>query len=413
MRLLVLSSIAPDFGHFRAGHTVLAVLLEALAALGVKVGVALAGSVRVTESARIKLKASGIDLLEGEEFSLNTLENQSSWYRKKHHIFSIFQKSVEFDYPRFRHPDRAVEKIMAYQPDAVLLFWDSSFELILSRLRSYRVNLYGYLARPPHAAGLTNLSRLHNPVHRAFIWACLQQAQRRHIRRMRHLMKAANICALDATWYRLEGINSEYVPNTWPDAYGDEWRLKRLSAEGRRMGIHILANIGGLNATGNRYGMQYLGLHVLPLLKREMNGDWAINICGRFELPPDLKNILTDEHIHLKGFVPDIDEEVAGSHIFLLLNNAGPYTGGYTRVIYAFSSGSCLIAHRRLAESMPELIHRKNCLLGENPEEITKLIIEAACNAGLRNQIAANARATYATIYSTRHVAQKLISMFS
>ena len=59
---------------------------------------------------------------------------------------------------------------------------------------------------------------------------------------------------------------------------------------------------------------------------------------------------------------------MVGNHIFLLLNNAGPYTGGYTRVIYAFSSGSCLIAHKRLADSMPELVHDRNCLLGATPE---------------------------------------------
>jgi hypothetical protein len=414
MRLLVLSSIAPDFGHFRAGQTVLAVLLEALASSGVKVGVALAVAKEgVTDAARARLNASYIDILEGDEFSLNFIEEQSVWHRKKHYICSLFQKSVGFDYPHFVHSVRAVDRIKAYHPDVVLLFWDTWFEAILWRLKDCGVAAYGYLARPPQAAGLTNLSRLANPLRRAFIWVYLQQAQRRHIRRMRCLKKAANICALDASWYRQQGVDSEYISNTWPDTYGKEWKLLRSEAEGRRTGIHILANIGGLNATGNRYGMQFLGLHVLPLLKREMDGEWVINICGRFELPSDLMRTLTDEHVHLKGFVPDIDEEVAGNHIFLVLNNAGPYTGGYTRVIYAFSSGSCLIAHRRLAESMPELIHGENCLLGETPEEIAKLIVGAASNASLRKRLAAGARETYVTLYSTRYVAQKLMAMVS
>ena len=81
---------------------------------------------------------------------------------------------------------------------------------------------------------------------------------------------------------------ARYLPNTWPDAFGSLWREKRKAAEAARSGIHILGNIGGLNATGNRFGMRYLADEVLPLLPERMHGiDWVINICGRFELPPE------------------------------------------------------------------------------------------------------------------------------
>ena len=121
--------------------------------------------------------------------------------------------------------------------------------------------------------------------------------------------------------------------------------------------------------------------------------DWVINICGRFELPPEFDDLKPQPNVAMRGFVPDIDEEVRGNHIFLLLNNAGPYTGGYTRVIYAFSSGSCLIAHTRLAESMPELVHGRNCLLGATPEEIADHIAAAARDPALRARLGEAARA--------------------
>jgi hypothetical protein len=283
----------------------------------------------------------------------------------------------------------------------------------LPRLVAKGIPCYGYLARPPHAAGQTNLDRFANPLRRAFTAAYLARAERRHIRRVRLLRNAANICALDAAWYTVQGIPSRYISNTWSDAYATNWRDMRIAAEKRRTGLHILGNIGGLNATGNRFGIEYLGGKVVPFLREKLEGEWTINICGRFELPQSLKDILSDPHVALRGFVPDIDEEVAGNSIFLLLNNAGPYTGGYTRVIYAFSSGSCLIAHRRLADSMPELVHNENCLLGETPQEIAGLIQQAARDVTLRERLGYAARATYERDYAPRHVAKKLMGMIS
>jgi glycosyltransferase involved in cell wall biosynthesis len=120
-----------------------------------------------------------------------------------------------------------------------------------------------------------------------------------------------------------------------------------------------------------------------------------------------------EPNVAIRGFVPDIDEEMLGNHIFLLLNNAGPYPGGYTRVIFAFSSGSCLIAHRRLAESMPELVHDENCLLGDTPESIAALIAAAASDPALRSRIGEAARRTYVERYRPALIADKLLCMMT
>jgi hypothetical protein len=253
--------------------------------------------------------------------------------------------------------------------------------------------------------------RLHG-VKRAVTEARLQARERRHLSRLRKLSGARNICALDAGWYDRQGVACRYVPNTWPDAYGEQWASLRHAAEGRRQGIHILGNIGVLTATGNYYGMTYLADRVLPLLKQALKAtDFTINICGRFELPPAFDHLRREPNVAIRGFVPDIDEEMLGNHMFLVLNNAGPYPGGYTRVIFAFSSGSCLIAHRGLAESMPELVHDQNCLLGDTPESITGLIVAAANDAGLRRRIGEAARRTYVERYRPAVIAQDLVRM--
>ena len=113
----------------------------------------------------------------------------------------------------------------------------------------------------------------------------------------------------------------------------------------------------------------------------------------------------------LRGFVEDIDDEIAGNQLFLLLNNAGPYTGGYTRVMYALSAGACLIAHSRLAELIPELVDDENCLLAGTPEAISDRIIRAARDEELRHRIGIAARQTYLDHFHPSRIAHGLCDM--
>src|SRR5262249_57191811 len=98
--------------------------------------------------------------------------------------------------------------------------------------------------------------------------------------------------------------------------------------------------------------MQFTGTDGLPHLDR-LAGDrpWRIALCGRGEPPAELRRALDHPRVDWKGFVPDIDTELMASQVFLLCNNAGPYTGGYTRVIYAMSAGGRLVAQRAPADA--------------------------------------------------------------
>ena len=121
--------------------------------------------------------------------------------------------------------------------------------------------------------------------------------------------------------------------------------------------------------------------------------------------------LLSHPLVHIKGFVDDVDAEVLSSPIFLLLNNAGPYSGGYTRVIYAFSTGACLVAHTNLRHSMPELINGENCLLADTPVGLVDCIERLLTDAALRKRIGQQARFIYETQFAPAHVARKLIGM--
>jgi hypothetical protein len=415
-KVIVLSSMVPTFSHL--GRIVIGNLIEQMAGLGAQVEFAVAGTgglLDADEDAAARLARVGVRAVQGPGPSLDGLTPPATApHRVARYVREAVDPAVDGDAPRFLDPKAEVERLMATRARTALLFWDTHYERLVPALTRAGMRVYGYLGRPPMAAAQVHAHEKLRGFKRLLTQARLQSRQRRHLERLRHMSGARNICALDAAWYDRHGVGCSYLPNTWPDAYGDSWAALRRDAEGRRSGIHILGNIGALTATGNMYGMAYLADSVLPLLESRLGGlDWIVNICGRFELPPALERLRHQPHVAIRGFVPDIDEEVLGNHIFLLLNNAGPYTGGYTRVIFAFSSGACLIAHSRLAQSMPELVHDRNCLLADTPRGIADLVAAAATDRDLRRRIGAAARETYLSQYQTKIVARGLLEMMA
>jgi Glycosyl transferases group 1 len=415
-RVVVLSSMVPTFSHL--GSVVLGTLVEQIAVAGADVRFAHTGGgalLKADPDAERRLAEVGARPVEGAAPVIDDESlPKSTVGRVARYVRETIDPRVSGDSPCFRDPAGEVERLVASGAGSALLFWDTHYERLVPALSQAGMRVYGYLARPPMAASQVHAREELHGMKRALTDARLQAKERRHLDRLRSLAGARNICALDASWYDGHGIGCSYLPNTWPDVYGDAWSSLRRAAEGRRQGIHILGNIGVLSSTGNYYGMLYLADRVLPLLKKELKStEFTINICGRFEFPPALDHLRREPNVAIRGFVPDIDEEMLGNHIFLVLNNAGPYPGGYTRVIFAFSSGSCLIAHRRLAESMPELVHEENCLLGDTPEGITALIAAAARDAALRRRLGEAARRTYIERYRPAIIAEDLVRMMT
>ncbi len=412
-RVLVLSSVSPNFSHFRAAQTVLAYLLEELAASGFDVSYAVAELKSSMDAiSEDKLRGSGIELVPNPSAAMKSIPLAGRLTRSLELAHQMVDPKAGRDDPEFAEPHVEVARLLSSGASAGILFWDTFYEQLVPELAARGLPIFGYLARPPFASAQTTAQDKLSGLRKQVEAVRLRARERRHFGRLRHLAGARNICALDAAWYARENVACSYLPNTWPDPFGDKWEALRAAAESRRDGIHMLGNIGGLNATGNRYGMAYFAEKVLPLLDGPLkNKDWTVNICGRFELPAELEPLARHPRVALRGFVPDIDEEIAGNHLFLLLNNAGPYTGGYTRVIYAFATGACVIAHARLAESMPELVGNENCLLGETPDQIASLILRAASDRALRSRIGAAARRTYVGCYRPSRVAEGLRDM--
>ena len=408
--ILILTSSTPDFLHSRAARMVCALLAEEFGRQIPKVTVGLCcAEGPVSEAAAERLANAGVDVANLPGNRLVAPAATSPLATATGLINSLALNSTLYDFPRPSDPRALAAAIDALGADAVLLFWDTLGEFALPYMKTPS---FGYLARPPYESGVARAKLLPVGARRTLTLAQFRAQERRHLARFRLLRSASNICALDTAYYAGHGVPCSYISNTWDDPLGLDWLARRTSLEAGVGGIQILGNIGAVGATGNTFGMRYFTREVLPILSQTAGDlDWAVAICGGGKLAPDVEQALDHPRVRVKGFVEDIDAEMLASGIFLLLNNAGPYTGGYTRVVYTFATGACLIAHANLKKSMPELASGTNCLLGETPMEIAGLIKEAMTDEKLRRRLGAAARRTFETEYAPKAVSTKLITM--
>ena len=408
--LLILTSSTPDFVHSRAARMVCALLAEEFGRQMSRVTVGLyCAEGPVSDAAAARLRKAGAEVVNLPGQRLAAPASTSPLATAVGLAQSLVLNNSQYDFPRPDAPRALAAAIDALEADAALLFWDTQAEFALPYMKTPS---FGYLARPPFESGVSRAKLLPAGLRRTLTLAQFGAQERRHLARLRRLHGATNICAIDTAYYAGHGIPCTYVSNTWEDPVGPDWLARRTSLEAGTAGIQILGNIGAVGATGNTFGMLHLGREVLPILAQTAGElEWTVAICGGGKFTPDVAQALDHPRVKIKGFVDDIDAEMLASGIFLLLNNAGPYTGGYTRVVYASATGACLIAHANLKKSMPELVSGTNCLLGETPAEIASLVKHAMTDEGLRRRLGAAARKTYETEYAPKAVAAKLAAM--
>lgn len=234
--------------------------------------------------------------------------------------------------------------------------------------------------------------------------------ERFHFAMMRAYDAVANICAFHADLYARRGHpRATYLPNMWPDRYGDGWRALREANEGCD-GEKVVGSVGNVFATGNTFGLYYLGTKVLPALARHLGQhEVAIHVYGRGRPYSQVAAALADPRVRLRGWVPDIDAEILSAKVFLVLNNAGYYRGVHTRFLHAWELGACVVAHAANREGMPEIRHGENALLGGSPDEIAELLAQALKDPALRRRIGEGGRRTFERQFRSDVVVPRLL----
>ncbi len=315
------------------------------------------------------------------------------------------------------HPEAASSEalqrcIEPFGPDVVLPVWSEWLTAALSSLPYAKFAYYGnpdlksVMARANFFRELGEL-----PLAKYLrIKLMVAQLEPAHLEAMRRYQWLGNVAANDADYYVRHGHPAAfYIQNTWFDRYGPAWLERRERAE-RGARPLVLANVGKLSGTANTLGLHYLGTQVLPEIAHLRGHSCTLRICGAGTPHAVVQRALHQSGVEMAGFVPDIDEAILESPVFLCVNNATRYKVGHTRYLHAWSLGACVVAHRDAALSMPEIVHGENALLGANAAEIAGLVSEALDNQPLRRRIGQRGYETFRERFSADVVAARILA---
>ncbi len=322
-------------------------------------------------------------------------------------------------YPSLRLRPVMEARVLASGADAVLTVWSPEGVAATAGLRGVpRVAFHGDVDFEPAAARVRDRAlfygtpggrglrrRLAAPARAARDAFWLAEFRRAHLRLMDGVDVIANVAACNAERYRRRHPRSIYVRNTWRDARADG------AGDGARAPrpIRIVGHVGRLGATGSTYGLRYLLVDLMPVLRAVMDGlDYEVHVIGAGTVVPALAAYTRQDRLVMRGFVEDLDAELRASDVFLLLNNAGALRAAFTRHIVAWSMGLCLVVHARSRLAIPEIRHLDNALVGDTPAELARLVRRAVTDPALNARVRAGGRATYEREFAPAVVARTL-----
>ncbi len=424
MNILLLAGIVPFRTHGEPGvtaaHIVTRALIDQLGALGHKVTLQCilhqarpAGELKDAERRELEdAKTKGIGVLP-------PLFLSEHFRRKPERLRSLrmignTKKALAHFYPGFCLRSIMQDRLRAGDYDVVVPVWSPQGVAATHGLDVPRVAFHGDIDFEPSLCRLVldpalfqNELSLLNPVS---VMAYLDRQLRVRMFRKAHMAlmakvdALANITARNAEFYDQHGHpKSVYTRNIWVDGGAPAVRERK---EGP---INIIGHVGYLDKTGGTYGLRFLLEGVVPALEKTMAGkDYEVQIIGGGEMMPALRPLAKHPRIRLRGFVEDLEAELAQSDVFCLFNNVAPYKAAYTRHLVAWSNGLCMVAHADSKLAIPELEHRRNVLLADNAEDAARSIAEAAMNAELNRQIRLEGRKTYEECFTPEIVAKRL-----
>ncbi len=322
-------------------------------------------------------------------------------------------KAIEYFYPAVRLRPIIEQRMKESSADIAFIFWNP--EGLAATYKSHCVPKISYYGMPDHAAPLARAEDSvlfgvkRTSLELAILKWNLKILERCHLRLMMDCDIVTNLSAGHANYYACEGHpRSLYVPNIWPEALssvaGDRVPQPK---DGK---AKIFGSVGRPAATGNTYGLKYIGEEIVPRLDTVLGSDnYEIHIFGEGEPVPAVSKLLQGPSVKMRGWVDDIDSEICSSHIFLMANNTGRYRGSHTRFLHAWSLKACCVAHRCNAGFNPEMVHMENVLLGDTPDEMVELIVQVLRNPDLRHQIGEGGWRTYKAYFSPEVVVDRLL----
>lgn len=319
-------------------------------------------------------------------------------------------------FPAVAAKPAVASQVKAIRPDVIVSIW--SWEALAASYHISAVPKFVYYGNPNHKPPEAQLRfpdlfgiSTRGLVARLKFWILklLNRAlEIQHLRMMAACEATANNALIDANYYtRMGHPRSIYLQNMWPDSAERPVFGGRSATDGL---VHVSGSVGNLAATGNTFGLHYLGAELMPRLKARLGGvQLAMDIFGGGKLRPSCAAVLSDPTIRLRGWVGDINSEIIQGAAFLVLTNVYGFNVGNTRILLAWSLGACVIAHTSSKLSMPELAHGENALLGESADELADLVIRAIRDRGLRERIGRGGYDTFRKYYRSEEVVPRML----
>jgi glycosyltransferase involved in cell wall biosynthesis len=425
-KILVLTSNVPRRQHDAPGITAVHIvswwLIEGLRDEGFEVVLLpiLAPSDVERQGARLAdLRQGGWGVLPALDLPRAAVAGPAARARRFTNLFRL-GPTIEALYPALALRAQVAEVVRSAKPPSVLTIWSPEAVAATHGLTGVpRVAFHGDVDYVPAECrlkdshlfpGFKARGLYEQLTTRLYLW----RFRRAHRALMRPLAAVANVTASNVATYA-PLTRSVYVGNLWPDP-GAERSVAAVEAQRRRRAdpasvLRIIGHVGYLNRTGSAYGLAFLA-RLLGQLDEALRGlEYQVEIIGGGEPQAALRAALVHPRVIWRGYVDDLDRELAASDVFLLLNNAGSYLAAYTRHVMAWADGLCLVAHARSRAALPELEDGRNALLGASPETVAQQVRRALGDLALNERIRRGGREAYEQNATPRHVARKVAGL--
>lgn len=415
MKIFLIAGDLPSSSHtMRAANRVLDALIGEMCDRGLDITLQVISASDLSEAERRVADHGRLNVLPPlEKKDYFRAAAGANLLRLSSRLYSRLANPIEFFYHATRLRPVVDQRIQACNADVVLLFWNA--EGLAATYGNHRVPKIAYYGVPDHMASLARFEdRELFGVHMSAAKAAMERRnlkawEQAHIELMKDCDVVTNLCAEHAEYYTQSGHpRSLYIPNIWPVAPD----INAAPGQARRSAgkLKIFGSLGRLSATGNTYGLKYIGEQLAPRLDQKLGADgYEIDIFGGGTPTPEVDRLLQRKSIKIRGWVQDIDAEIRSADVFLVANNTGPYRGAHTRFLHAWSLRACCVGHTYNSRAMPEMVHMSNALLGETPDEIVELLVTAYRDRDLRQRIAESGWNTFHRHFTPRAAVGRLL----
>ncbi len=208
-------------------------------------------------------------------------------------------------------------------------------------------------------------------------------------------------------WLKNKGLeNVFYFP---VNVVENNFEIKKKNKD-NVLKIGMLGNVNGIATLAGL--VDFFDNYLNNIEKQFFFANIEINIIGGGNLREKIaKKIINYNNIKRHGYFKELKDIYYLNDIILVPT---PINLGFrTRIVEAFSFGSCVITHKANSDAMPEFINNFNGFVYTNPYELNEIINKLINDKDLMKTIGINARQTYLSKLSGELVGQKMVEKLS